>query len=129
MDDGTYPSYTNRPFSFVIVDDDNNVITENTHFYYIHDDNSSTKNGKTSKLINIGQNNNWEIWMTYEGNYNYTPSQTFDGQNTAKYINCKAIITNKNKKITNTFYINVPIYHHLNLYGHAAINEWNGNSI
>lgn len=129
MDDGTYPSYTNRPFSFVIVDDDNNAVTENTHFYYIDNDNSGTKNGETLKLVNIGQNNTWEAWMTYGGSYNYTPSQTFDGQNTAKYINCKAIITNKDKKITNTFYINVPIYHHLNLYGHAAINEWNGNSI
>lgn len=106
LDDGTYPNYSNRAFSFIVKDKKNDIdVTSSSDFRYV-------SNGPVTDQTSITQSNR-----------TYKPSTTFSGSNTAKYLRCRATYNGKN------VHMNIPIYHHLNLYGHAALNEWNGNSI
>jgi len=98
-----YPKYTKKPFEFIVADKDGKNISDKASFQY------TTNNGAS------GEKNN----ATYER----TPQANYDGSDVFNYIYCKATIDKK------TLHINVPIYQHLNLYGHSAINGWNGNSI
>lgn len=105
--DGLYPKYTKKPFVFKVKNKNNgNDVTNSAKFTYQADNNDLLK--KVDKNPSACKRE---------------PASTYDGEDVSKYIRCKATINN------NTLWINIPIYQHLNLYGHSALNSWNGNSI
>lgn len=105
-EDGMYPKYQNKGFNIIVADDLGKTIQTGINYYFRG--NSRDISGVTSKT---------------DQSFSYQPSTNYDGQNVSKYVYCKAVVNN------NSLYICIPIYHHLNLYGHSALNEWNGNSI
>lgn len=105
--DGLYPKYTKKPFVFKVKNKNNgNDVTNSAKFIYYADNNDLLK-----------------IVDTNLSACERKPASTYDGEDISKYIRCKATINN------NILWINIPIYQHLNLYGHSALNSWNGNSI
>lgn len=104
--DGLYPKYTKKSFIFKVKDRKGNDVTNSTNFTYYADDNNLLKKDNTNLSACKRE-----------------PTSTYDGENVSKYIRCEATINN------DTLWINIPIYQHLNLYGHSALNGWNGNSI
>ena len=109
-EDGLYPKYKNKDFRFGI----RKKIDDNTYEDVVNPGNVFTYN--TDNDIIFSDN-------TYSNSVKYKVNSNYDGEDTAKYVHGRAKIAGKE------IYINVPIYHHLNLYGHSALNGWNGNSI
>lgn len=106
--DGMYPSYVDDPFTFVIKDlstDEESIISpDNIIYKYTTDGNFNTPNG-TSNVCKV------------------TPKTTFDGYGLNNSVQCEATVGN------NKIYIHIPVHQYLNRYGHAALNDWDGNSI
>ena len=114
-EDGMYPKYQKRRFNFRIEDTNGNII-KNTET-----EKKFTLRYRNNKIGNIDE----EGVSTYHLTTPYNPSSTYDGQDVSKYVYGKISFSNDDDPL----YICVPIYHHLNLYGHSALNGWNGNSI
>lgn len=106
--DGMYPSYVDNPFTFVIKDlstDEESIISpDNIVYKYTTDGNFNTPDG-TSNVCKV------------------TPKTTFDGYGLNNSVQCEAIVGN------DKIYIHIPVHQYLNRYGHAALNDWDGNSI
>ena len=107
--DGLYPKYTKKPFVFKVKDKNSGKdVTNSVKFTYYADNKDLLKE--------VDEN---------PSACKREPASTYDGEDVSKYIRCQAIVNNNNNKL----WINIPIYQHLNLYGHSALNGWNGNSI
>lgn len=106
--DGMYPSYVDNPFTFVIKDlstDEESIISpDNIIYKYTTDGNFNTPAG-TSNICKV------------------TPKTTFDGYGLNNSVQCEATVGN------DKIYIHIPVHQYLNRYGHAALNDWDGNSI
>ena len=106
--DGMYPSYVDNPFTFVIKDlstDKESIIPpDNIVYKYTTDGNFNTPNG-TNNVCKV------------------TPKTTFDGYGLNNSVQCEATVGD------DKIYIHIPVHQYLNRYGHAALNDWDGNSI
>ena len=105
-EDGTYPAYNNKPFTFVIKNRTTGEDITPSSFTY-------TVGGNLNVPPSGAQSNGYKI----------LPKTTFDGYGVNNYIRCQTKIGNNN------IYLHIPVYQYLNRYGHAALNDWDGNSI
>lgn len=106
-DDGTHPSYNNIPFTFVVKNTSTGEkVTPSTTVYSV---------GGNFNSINPKDNNTDKCTVK--------PKTTFDGYAVNNFVRCQATVDDKK------IYLNVPVHQYLNRYGHAALNDWDGNSI
>lgn len=110
-EDGTNPSYNNnKPFEILVYKNGQQVTNSTaealTYKYYV-----------TTENLKIGE--------TSQNTVTIQPSEKF---NSTKVNNALCVeVYNKNQ--IRILYMCIPVYCHLNKYGHSALNEWNGNSI
>ena len=107
-EDGAYPSYVDNPFAFIIkdlsTDEESEISPSDIIYTYSKDGNFNNINGN-------------------ENICKVQPKTTYDGYELNNFIQCQAKVGN------NDIYLHIPVHQYLNRYGHAALNDWNGNSI
>ena len=118
QEDGTSPQYDNTlPFEVIVEKRDaatGYYIIQNTGLDY-----------DWSKIGSIQEDENRSIGLNKNKKY-YKPSNTFDGSDLTSAVLVRIYNEDRSNYIG---YIHVPIYMIINRYGHAALNNWDGNSI
>lgn len=74
---------------------------------------------------NLGEYNRTDIETITDNQYSVKPLEDYDGECLSNAIEC--IIKNKSNQIVAK--IHIPIHLLLNKYGHAALNDWDGNHV
>ena len=117
-EDGTNPQYDNKyPFTFIIEKEINDILQDvSTNTQFIKDD--------TFEYSTFGNLTNIENISSKQNSIKIEPASYYNGDNVINYVEC---VVYENKK--NVATCRVPIHMMLNRYGHAALNDWDGNSI
>ena len=114
-EDGRYPQYDNhQPFIFEI----------KTKINGIEEDVTNTSVKGYQQKYSFSKKGNFTIKKFSKNTCEAVPDSTYDGSDINNYLICNVYV---DSKLVSTIY--VPIHFMLNRYGHAALNDWDGNSI
>ena len=128
--DGTRPQYLTEPFKIIVKNEDiditKNCVYSWSIYGYLYNNNIWVKkpeNGDSKFRINdyLEEGSTEPV----AGMKKIIPPDSYDGHCVNYIIQCE-IRTNSNTVIA---VLQMPIHMMLNRYGHAALNDWDGNSI
>ena len=132
--DGRSPQFDNSmPFTLKVTNlingyvEDISVLQENNGVTYNWSIKGVIYNKGTNTFINktnLGLYNRNDIEIAYNQG-SYKPLEDYDGECLSNALECEI----KNKNNQTVARINVPIHLLLNKYGHAELNDWDGNHV
>ena len=129
-EDGTRPQYDNKyPFTFILTETSpqtNNKEQDITNIQ-LYDFSDSGYNFRHS--FNYYVEGNLEINNNDNNTCTITPYKIYDGSILNNCLICEVNRKEKGDSLTLIARARIPIHMMLNRYGHAALNDWDGNSI
>lgn len=124
--DGTRPKYdSSEPFSIAVTDSSGAIVSEGLTYQWsscgeLYEEKNGTAGWRSAELLKQDYNDKTTTGI----NYLVRPASTYDGVCLSTGVQC--VVSLSGSELATIF---IPIHFHLNRFGHAALNDWNGNDI
>lgn len=128
--DGRKPQYHDDPFKIIIYNQNGENISDDFDFQWRNYGGLyEIPEGQNTKQWNLKEflkETNYSNEQLSKNEKRYKPSDTYDGHCVNSIIECRI---SKGSGTGTLAIMQIPVHMMLNRYGHAALNDWDGNSI